>query len=66
LKSALADRRLIFSDDASLPEKQASEDYGNPYRVMYRWIVNEIQDLLAWKECYTSIHKIENIVKEER
>jgi hypothetical protein len=38
----MADRRLIFTDDASLPEKQATEDYGNPYRVMYRWILNEI------------------------
>jgi len=31
---------------------------------MYRWIVNEIQDLLAWKECYSAIHKIENTIKD--
>jgi hypothetical protein len=44
LKSPLNERRLIFDevDSTMLPEKQATEDYGNPYRVMYRWIVNEI------------------------
>jgi len=31
---------------------------------MYRWIVNEIQDLLAWKECYNAIYKIENTIKD--
>ena len=33
---------------------------------MYRWIVNEIQDLLAWKECYSAIYKIENTIKDLR
>ena len=33
---------------------------------MFRWIVNEIQDLLAWKECYNSIYKIENTIKDLR
>lgn len=28
--------------------------------------MNEIQDLLAWKECYGAIHKIENTVKDLR
>lgn len=44
----------------------SKEEYGNPYRVMYRWINIEIQDLMAMKDCTSSIIKIEKIIREKK
>ena len=41
-----------------------AKDPGNPYRIMYRWILQEIQELNAMRDCTNGLTKIESIVKD--
>lgn len=39
-------------------------EYGNPYRVMYRWLAPEVQDLMAMKDCTSGVTRIEKIIRD--
>lgn len=65
-KSQITDRRLIYQDlDQTMISVDIGKDeYGNPYRVMYRWIQIEIQDLMAMKDCTSGVTRIEKTIRE--
>ncbi len=45
-------------------ESKVIEQDHNPYKLMYSWILSEIQDLLAMKECIYGLRKVESKIAE--
>ncbi len=67
-KSQITDRRLIYQDldQTMISVDMGMDEYGNPYRVMYRWIQIEIQDLMAMKDCTSGVTRIEKTIREQK